>query len=676
MSKLPKIHSSHEQERTSYQALESLLPKNLFLLRSEDGGDYGVDKIIEVIDQGTATNIRSHVQVKSKKASTKGGVFSYPVPITTLNYLHNGLNSLFLVYVESEGVFFWEWVNKIAQAFGNQKAIRKKKSQVTFSYRFTECLGVKELHYIHERLIKDAAFVKGLNLEADPFSQILVTECINNPVYRDYLVMYATGKYEKVIALVKDQSESSSDLIALVALCYYRTYNYDEALKYILNAEAGAENTEYKKIRAAIMCEKGIHENNQNILVQAKELFLSINPNIWAWTDFYNYGNVLSALGELDEAEMNYLRALDIEPSEAMVWKNLSDVYKKRKDYIRELEYLNKALSLNPKLLEALICKGILLGQHLSEYNPAIELLEKALEISKATFLNNKSIYFWIAEFYRSLGSYEQALRKIDTGLLFNPGDGYLENLKLRTVLEASESIPKYYATAVSLLEQLVSQYPYDPRVRAEQLKVLGRYKTNDQLMRYVIDAFAAQDVHIEPDAIIGLEVSEIVFMLDNWDALYKFRKISDFCQLLFERFDVSISKAQKIEMKVNFLFSSLYAKVNSSSKKQLMPLFKEHAFCLIALSECFAEMLVAGFEAEDTEVKADLMTKIIVALPEILLIEFSRQVGWISQKYGYSVDDLDELIEKTSLIKEWFTDCIEPVVKGVNNVFKLFPEE
>lgn len=676
MGKLPQIHSSHEQERTSYQALENLLPKNLFLLRSEDGGDYGVDKIIEVINQGSATNIRSHIQAKSKKTSTKSGAFSYPVPITTLNYLHNSLNSLFLVYVESEGVFFWEWVNKIAQALGNQKVIRKKESQVTFSYRFTECLGVNALHYIHERLIKDAAFVKGLNLDADPFSQILVTECINNPVYRDYLVMYAAGKYEKVIALVKDQSESSSDLIALVALCYYHTYNYDEALKYILNAEARAENTEYKKIRAAIMCEKGIHENNQNILVQAKELFLSINPNIWGWTDFYNYGNVLSALGELDEAEMNYLRALDIEPFEAMVWKNLSDVYKKRKDYIRELEYLNKALSLNPELLEALICKGILLGQHLSEYNLAIELLEKALEISKATFLNNKSIYFWIAEFYRSLGSYEQALRTIDTGLLFNPGDGYLENLRLRTVLEASESIPKYYTTAVSLLEQLVSQYPYDPRVRAEQLKVLGRYKTNDQLMVYVIDAFAAQDLHIEPDAIIGLEVSEIVFMLDNWEALQKFRKISDFCQLLFERFDVSISKAQKIEMKVNFLFSSLDAKANRSGKSQLMPLFKEHALRLIALSECFTEMLVAGFEAEDTEVKADLMTKIIVALPEVLLIEFSRQVGWIAQKYGYSVNDLDELIEKSSLIKDWFTDCIEPIVIGGNNVLKLFPEE
>lgn len=676
MGKLPQIHSSHEQERTSYQALESLLPKNLFLLRSEDGGDYGVDKIIEVIEQGTATNIRSHVQVKSKKAVTKSGVFSYPVPITTLNYLHNSPNSLFLVYVESEGFFFWEWVNKIAQAFGNQKVISKKESQVTFSYRFTERLGVQELHFIHERLIRDATFVKGLHLETDPFNRILVTECINNPVYRDYLVMYAAGKYEKVIALVKEHRESSSDLNSLVALCYFHTYNYEEALKYILGAEANSQNTEYKKIRAAIMCEKGIHENNQNILVQTKALFLSIDPTSWNWTDFYNYGNALSALGEFDVAEFNYRRALDLEPCEAMVWKNLSNLFREREDYVRELEYLNKALSLNPELPEALICKGILLGRHLSEYDQAIELLENALEISKTTLLKNQHIYFWIAEFHRSLEHYEEALLKIDLGLLLNPGDGYLESLRLRTLLEASERIPKYNETAVTLLEQLVSQYPYDPRLRAEQLKVLGRYKTIDELMLYVIDAFATQDVHIEPDSIIGLEVSEIVFMLDNWDALHKFRKISDFCQLLFERFDVSISKAQKIEMKVNFLFSSLDAKVNSSSKNQLMPLFKEHALCLIALSESFAEMLVAGFETENTEIKSDLVTKIIVALPEVLLIEFSRQVGWISQKHGYSVDDLDELIEKSSLINEWFKDCVEPILKGVNNVLKLFPEE
>jgi len=511
MDKLPQIHQSHIQERTSFQELEAVLPKNMFLLRTEDGGDYGVDRILEVVNDGSVTNIRSHLQIKSKRSVRKATSWlSYAVPLGTLNYLLNSLNSLFLVYAENEKIFYWEWAGTIAQASRSQKPKTGSDNHKTFSYHFTEKLGDKEILNIHERLLRDAALVKKLNLEANPFNRVLVTDYIHNSTYRDYLMMFVDGKFEKIIALAKESQEFSPALSSLVALCYYNIYNYDEALKYILKAEAEEQNPEFKKIRVAIFCEKGIRENNKITLLQAKELFLSIESKNWSWMDSYNYGNVLSALGELDEAELSYQSALKLEPREAMIWKNLSDIYRKREDHDRELECLNKALALNPTLLEALICKGILLGQHLLDYEQALALLEKALEISKSTFLSSRSIYYWVGEFYKSLRNYEQALQKIDEGLALYPGDGYLENLRLRTLLVASESITAYEKPVVRLLEELVSKYPGDTRIRVEQLKVLSRTKNIDELLPIIVEAFSTQNYKVEPQAVLGLNIRGI----------------------------------------------------------------------------------------------------------------------------------------------------------------------
>ncbi|MFA6412171.1 MAG: DUF4365 domain-containing protein [Syntrophales bacterium] len=677
MDKLPQIHQSHIQERTSFQELEAVLPKNLFLLRSEDGRDYGVDRILEVVDDGSVTNIRSHLQMKSKRnvrKSTSG--LSYAVPLGTLNYLLNSLNSLFLVFAENEKIFYWEWAGTIAQTCRSQKPKTGNDNRKTFSYHFTEKLGNKEILNIHKRLLRDGTLVKRLNLEANPFNRILVTDYIHNSTYRDYLTMFVDGKFEKIIALAKESQEFSSALSSLVALCYYNIYNYDEALKYIIKAEAEEWNPEFKKIHVAILCEKGIREENKITLLQAKELFHEIESSNWSWMDLYNYGNVLSALDELDEAALSYRRALKLEPKEAMIWKNLSDIYRKREDHEQELECLNKALALNPILIEALICKGILLGKHLLDYEQALALLEKALEISKSTFLSSKLIYYWVGEFYKCLRNYKQALQKIEEGLTLYPGDSYLENLRLRTLLVASESNPEYEKPAIRLLEEIVSRYPGDTRIRVEQLKVLSRSKSIVELLPIIVEIFATQNYQVEPQAVLGLNIHELIFILENLDALHRFRKISNFCQLLFERYSVSIAKAQKIEMKVNFLFSSLNAKIHAARPQDLLPLLQSHASSFVYLCEYCTEVLITVTETDSVEDKAAAVTVMITTLPEVLLAEFSRQSGWLIQQYNYPAELMDQLIESTDTIREWFNNCAEPILKGANNVLKWTREK
>src|SRR5690606_2579932 len=63
---LPISGDTHYQERRSALAFSNLVPADLFIIREENGRDYGVDRILELRFSGKAiTNFRAHSQLKS-----------------------------------------------------------------------------------------------------------------------------------------------------------------------------------------------------------------------------------------------------------------------------------------------------------------------------------------------------------------------------------------------------------------------------------------------------------------------------------------------------------------------------------------------------------------------------------------------------------------------------------
>lgn len=119
MDNLPQSTSTHDQERKALIRLSNTVPMGLFILREEDGGDYGVDRILELRQDTTlVTNHRIHLQLKSEEDAqrNKDGTYSFPIPISNLNYLMNQPHSLFIVYLMNEDVLVWEWVTAIYAA--------------------------------------------------------------------------------------------------------------------------------------------------------------------------------------------------------------------------------------------------------------------------------------------------------------------------------------------------------------------------------------------------------------------------------------------------------------------------------------------------------------------------------------------------------------------------------
>jgi len=66
-----------------------------------------------------------------------------------------------------------------------------------------------------------------------------------------------------------------------------------------------------------------------------------------------NLANALKAQGKINEAEKEYLKALEAAPKDHVAWYNLGNLYRDyQKDYLRAAEYYEKSIALNRKFAE------------------------------------------------------------------------------------------------------------------------------------------------------------------------------------------------------------------------------------------------------------------------------------------------------------------------------------
>lgn len=675
MSKLPKVHTSHTQEKKSILKLASILPDDKFILRAEDGGDYGVDRILEVKENESMTNIRSHIQIKSKKNITKkNGNFGYPVQIKTINYLLNSLNSLFLVFAVKEDIIYWDWVSKIAVKAKNENIDLEKTKQKNFTYRFTQKLDNEAFNIIYQKLIDDNLLVKELNYNSNPLEREIITDFfISKDLYKELVILFLQGKFEKIIAISKDYTEDIVEINALVSLCYYNIFNYDEALKYIIKTEKQVpDDIKIKKIKAAILCEKGIKEKSREIILKAKEIFWEIKSHPWGWQDHYNYGNIISGLGEYDEALLHYQKGLALNPDEAMLWKNISNCYAHQKEHEKELECLNKALELNANLTEALISKGITLGNIFNQYDEAIKFLDKAIESTKNSNFDNKYIYYWKAKFYNDSKNPKISLKIIKKGLDLFPGENYLENLKLNILISSWKKDEELKKEAKQTLEDFIKKFPKDIKLRIELLKIQQDKNNILKILPFIHETLDIYKFKYSDDLLIKWGINKIIYLLENIEDLFQFKKIDNVSKLFFENYDITITEFQHIEFNIDLYFSKHNIEMGKcKSIEIILKRIDKWAKEFLVLNESVTEILIRKYKDKTTEEQSKMITKIITTLPEILLIEFSRQLGWLLNKYEYESEVMDKSIQSSKYIQEWFELCIEPILKGAHNILE-----
>ena len=487
------------------------------------------------------------------------------------------------------------------------------------------------------------------------------------------ILLYLQGKYEVVIGFVRDNSLDNPEINSLVSWCYYQTHNYQQALRFIVKAlRKKPSDTQLLKMKAAILCDKGRKEQNKEMIEDAKGIMLDISRNSWGWDDYYNFGNMLAGAEDYSKALEYYKKALQENPNDPRIWKNLSECYYYLKEHEKEMECLDKALELKPDLIEALISKAATLGNIFNEYHQAIKLLNKALRISENGYFDNSVIYYWLAKFHEDLGETQTALNLVGSGQQIHPGDKSLKSLQLSILINSWDKNDQIKKQAIQFLKELVERFPKNFGLRKELLKIYFEERITKETVSLLQESFELVGFNFSNEYVSNIEYEDLRILFNNMDLYTVYRENNNIGKEFFKNFDIKIETLEKIEFKFAIQFARLADQIAPDlSETKLGSILEKHLEEFIDLNKFCSELLIKKHKTDPVESQSEKMTQLVIVLPEILLIEVSRQMGWLLGQNNYDDNFKDQVLKELNQIDKWFDLSIEPIVKGAHNVIR-----
>jgi len=253
--------------------------------------------------------------------------------------------------------------------------------------------------------------------------------------------------------------------------------NYDAALEAVnkalaLKAPDSLLNLNIVLWKGAILAEKGTQIRSLPLLVQAKEIFLMTTQKLKRAVDHYNLANVLSALGEINEAGEQYLRCVKLKPDFAQAWKNFGSLFIQRRKYEWGIECFEKALKFNPNLVEAQLSKATALLLFYKKPTEAISCFEAAYKIDSEIDRKWKYVRYWHSKALLAAGRNVEALSEIEIELLLRPGDLYLLNQKASVLSKLRKQSQAYEEQALEFLKFRTRAIPKDYPGLAELIEI------------------------------------------------------------------------------------------------------------------------------------------------------------------------------------------------------------
>ena len=132
----------------------------------------------------------------------------------------------------------------------------------------------------------------------------------------------------------------------------------------------------------------------------------------------------------LQYAEQDYLRSLDVNPNQSEAYNNLGALYLDRNQAAEAVEYLTQAVALNPSYFRALMNRAVAytkqgrFAQALMDYNQAAQLRP-----NDPVLLLNRALT------YMDMGKYEQADNDLTHAIVMQPNHArlYVERARVLT---------------------------------------------------------------------------------------------------------------------------------------------------------------------------------------------------------------------------------------------------
>lgn len=318
--------------------------------------------------------------------------------------------------------------------------------EIGTNYHLLSLKSIREKSYIEDAI---AAFEKAHDLSPDDPHPLIKLGDIHVSIGK---VNTGIDYYEQAIKKVPDSEDAQSALIngwlAAIRIAPHLANNH------VGLATAYQLKGDFEQAQRSFHRALQIEPNNQ--LAQRgidalREDQIKTQVNL-----FLDRAVAAQKKDQIDVSLSNYIKALNLEPSNPDIHYNIGTAFQAKKDFIRAEKAYKKALELDPKHLEAKEALALLGGQQQEEqiseaFNHAIKLQE-AGNYSDAIRVYNKiavdkpnddTLFYNLAVAYQAQGNYDKSIESYRKAYSIKPDENYQSAIRSVEVAKANQLLAK-----------------------------------------------------------------------------------------------------------------------------------------------------------------------------------------------------------------------------------------
>lgn len=448
--------------------------------------------------------------------------------------------------------------------------------------------------------------------------------------------------------------------------------NFQSALDAVNRAlELDPSDPNLHLLKGSIIAELGIEKQSAPLLVQAKELFSRAVTTLGRAVDYYNLGNVLVHLGELETAEKNYLRCLELQPDYAQCWKNLGTVYVKHGRREKAMKCFEKALEQEPTLVEAHLSKATTWLLAFDDAERAVACFKNAYELEPQ--LDRRWPYgrYWYSCALVGAGQRVAALAQADMGLRSRPDDLSLLNQKANVLSLLWPNNPKYVDIAFDFFAFRAECLPNDYAGLAELIK-LCELKSVDAWTFLERNLGLGCNSLCELAKSCGVTLAEFQAGMDAAPLYRRFRahrSVEDHCVTLRTHgLSPNPGIVPALDLLLLALFGTVVARFVATEENgktpdltaafETLPNYVSHVFTV------FGANWLALERPSDLDDQTRLLSIGIIGVSDAVVAESARIIGFLAGHFGLPIPNWGQDNEEWSdLYTETGTRLMERVV-------------
>lgn len=404
---LPERASNHVTEEKAETAFQKCLTESgLFILQRADRKDYGTDCEIEVVEDGRATNIRIHVQLKgTERALNADGSLSVEISRTNLNYLLMHPHSFYAAYHVPTATLRICLAETVLRRY--EHAGKNWTQQQSLTVNFTEDLTTERLGRLAELSSSATRAARNRRVEQ---SRAAPGDLIG-------LLRRAVPEVH-----VPDDPDSARQLLE-----HLYDQDADEEISAAFDRFMAVLGSEDDAMGCAYMSEINLGMSERSRFpdrIEAAVIHFKRQLSSGRYEQgslHYTIGNAYSALGREDCATEAYKAAL-LEPAFAnssslasQGHKNLGTSFERLGDEVRAVNHYREALRMNPLLPEAHYALAQFYVRK-GEWKSALEHLDQAV-FTDPIYAKAAGVAGWRANVLFNMGEGIAAFREINNVL-------------------------------------------------------------------------------------------------------------------------------------------------------------------------------------------------------------------------------------------------------------------